>query len=58
MYERHHKTLIFQRLREPRRFIQVVYGPRQVGKTTMVRQLLNEVTIPVHFAAAFIDSVF
>lgn len=29
-----------QRMREPRRFIQVVAGPRQVGKTTLVRQAL------------------
>lgn len=29
-----------QRLREPRRFLQVVAGPRQVGKTTLVRQAL------------------
>jgi predicted AAA+ superfamily ATPase len=28
------------RLREPRRFLQVVAGPRQVGKTTLVRQAL------------------
>lgn len=29
-----------QRLSEPRRFLQVVAGPRQVGKTTLVRQAL------------------
>ncbi len=29
------------RLREPRRFLQVVAGPRQVGKTTLVRQALS-----------------
>ncbi|MGC3986456.1 MAG: AAA family ATPase [Pseudorhodoferax sp.] len=28
------------RLREPRRFLQVLAGPRQVGKTTLVRQAL------------------
>jgi predicted AAA+ superfamily ATPase len=28
------------RLQEPRRFLQVVAGPRQVGKTTLVRQAL------------------
>jgi hypothetical protein len=31
-----------KRLREPRRFIQVVAGPRQVGKTTLVGQVLEE----------------
>jgi predicted AAA+ superfamily ATPase len=29
-----------ERLREPRRFLQVLAGPRQVGKTTLVRQAL------------------
>lgn len=29
------------RLKEPRRFLQVVAGPRQVGKTTLVRQALD-----------------
>ena len=30
-----------RRLTEPRRFLQVVAGPRQVGKTTLVRQALQ-----------------
>ena len=30
--------VILQRLREPRKRIQVVAGPRQVGKTTAVEQ--------------------
>ena len=30
------------RLQEPRRFLQVVAGPRQVGKTTLVRQALAD----------------
>ena len=29
------------RLVEPRRFIQVIAGPRQVGKTTLARQVLE-----------------
>lgn len=33
---------IVERLREPRRFIQVIGGPRQVGKTTLVQQALAE----------------
>lgn len=33
------------RLGEPRRFIQVVSGPRQVGKTTLVRQVLEGIGI-------------
>jgi len=31
---------IKERIQEPRRFIQVIAGPRQVGKTTLVRQVL------------------
>jgi predicted AAA+ superfamily ATPase len=37
---------LFARLSEPRRFIQVIAGPRQVGKTTTVRQLLENINIP------------
>ena len=36
------------RLQEPRRFLQVVAGPRQVGKTTLVRQALAQ--LPNHIA--------
>jgi len=44
-------TLV-KRLREQRRFIQVLAGPRQTGKTTMVRQVADEIRIPVHYASA------
>ncbi|MEP6647273.1 MAG: ATP-binding protein [Saprospiraceae bacterium] len=37
---------------EPRRFINVLYGPRQVGKTTMVKQLLEGSKFPSHYATA------
>jgi predicted AAA+ superfamily ATPase len=40
------------RLREPRRFLQVVAGPRQVGKTTLVRQVLESVGRPYRYASA------
>lgn len=33
-------------MEEPRKFIQVILGPRQVGKTTMVNQLLSQLSIP------------
>jgi uncharacterized protein len=33
-------ALFTARLQEPRRFLQVVAGPRQIGKTTLVRQAL------------------
>lgn len=43
---------IRSRIEEPRKFIQVLYGPRQVGKTTLIRQLLEEVNMPHLFATA------
>lgn len=51
----HHRPMyhtLVKRLREPRRFIQVLAGPRQTGKTTMVRQVADETRIPVHYASA------
>lgn len=41
-----------KRMREPRRFLQVLAGPRQVGKTTLARQLAGELAIPSHYATA------
>ena len=40
MYERAALQGLVNRMEEPRRFIQVLMGPRQVGKTTMIIQLL------------------
>ncbi|MDO9153161.1 MAG: ATP-binding protein [Paludibacter sp.] len=40
------------RINEQRSFIQVVVGPRQVGKTTMILQLLEETTIANMFESA------
>lgn len=33
-------------MNEPRRFIQVMAGPRQVGKSTLIGQVLDECTLP------------
>ena len=52
MYERKECQMLKARLEEPRRFLQVLVGPRQVGKTTLVRQLLEKITVPhVYFSA-------
>jgi len=40
------------RASEPRKFIQVLAGPRQVGKTTLVKQLLQQIMIPHYFVTA------
>jgi len=52
MFERPHLQSIIKRVTEPRRFIQVLIGPRQVGKTTLVYQLLEKCKLPNHFASA------
>lgn len=44
--------VILSRLAEPRRFIQILAGPRQVGKTTLVRQALEQTAEPFHYASA------
>ena len=41
-----------RRLAEPRRFLQVVAGARQVGKTTLVQQVVEGAGLPVRFASA------
>lgn len=45
-------TTIMERLQEPRRFIQVLLGPRQVGKTTLMRQATASLDKPFHFVSA------
>lgn len=44
--------LLIERLSERRRFIQVLAGPRQVGKTTLARQALERIKAPSHYASA------
>jgi predicted AAA+ superfamily ATPase len=41
-----------KRIAEPRRFIQVVAGARQVGKTTLVRQVVQQSDLAVQYASA------
>lgn len=52
MYERSYLKQIKSRIEEPRKFIQVILGPRQVGKTTMVNQLLPQLSIPSIYESA------
>jgi predicted AAA+ superfamily ATPase len=44
--------IVKKRLREKRRFIQVILGPRQVGKTTAIQQIIKAGSLPFHYAAA------
>ena len=52
MFERTHLQVLTTRIQEPRKFIQVVMGPRQVGKTTMVTQLADKMKKGYHFISA------
>ena len=45
-------TQLLSRVREPRRFIQVLAGPRQVGKTTLARQVIEASGLSTHYASA------
>jgi hypothetical protein len=42
MYKKIEYQIVKSRLEEPRRFIQVLMGPRQVGKSTVVKQVLQD----------------
>ncbi|MDZ7881003.1 MAG: DUF4143 domain-containing protein [Saprospiraceae bacterium] len=52
MFQRPHFQLLTNRLSEPRAFIQVLAGPRQVGKTTLALQLLTQSDFPSHDVSA------
>lgn len=45
-YIRNQYYTLRSRVLEPRKFIQVLAGPRQVGKSTVVAQVLRDITIP------------
>lgn len=52
MFERPILQTIKDRISEERKFIQVLVGPRQVGKTTLIKQLIQKTEIPCHFVTA------
>lgn len=52
LYIRSINQKLIERIKEPRRFIQVLYGPRQVGKTTAIKQVLEGLDFPFHYASA------
>lgn len=57
VFKRQLNQILMARLTEPRRFIQVLAGPRQVGKTTSVLQILDDVHVPFHYASADIPTL-
>ncbi len=51
-YRRPYAAELARRLAEPRRHLQVVAGPRQVGKSTLVQQVTAGLGAPVRYASA------
>lgn len=51
-FKRPQFKILLARLQEPRRFIQVLAGPRQSGKTTIAQQVVEALKIPSHYASA------
>jgi hypothetical protein len=51
-FQRPQAAALAERLAEPRRHLQVVAGPRQVGKTTLVQQVVESAGLPVRSASA------
>ena len=52
MYKRAEYQKIKSRLEEERTFIQVVMGARQIGKSTVVKQVLKDLSLPYQFYSA------
>ena len=51
-FQREYASVLTARLSEPRRFLQVVAAPRQVGKTTLVEQVLATSASPSVYVSA------
>lgn len=51
-FQRPQAAVLAARLNEPRRFMQVVAGPRQVGKSTLVQQAGETLDLPVRHVSA------
>ncbi|GAB6042825.1 ATP-binding protein [Endothiovibrio diazotrophicus] len=52
MFHRPQLATLTDRLRQPRRFLQILAGPRQVGKTTLARQAMARFGKQAHYASA------
>lgn len=57
MFKRSQFFTVLERIQEPRFAIQVLIGPRQIGKTTLSLQVEEAVSIPTHFCSADIQNL-
>ena len=51
-YKRQHLAILKSRMAEPRRRMQIIMGPRQVGKSTLVFQFCDEIDTPYDYFSA------
>ena len=51
-FQRSYLHIVKDRIALPRMFIQAITGPRQVGKTTIIRQLTKQIEIPYLYVTA------
>lgn len=51
-FQRAQSDLLRGRLMQPRQFIQAVTGPRQVGKSTLVQQAVEQLDLPLRYVSA------
>ena len=52
LFERRQVAVLRNRLLEPPRLLQIVSGPRQTGKTTLVGQAVKDIDVPCFFLTA------
>lgn len=52
MFQRPQLSTLAARLKSPPRFLQILAGPRQVGKTTLARQAMADFSGPAYYASA------
>jgi len=52
LVHRQKEAILRNRITGPRRHIQLLAGPRQVGKTTLVQQVMEALDMPSHYASA------
>jgi|JI6StandDraft_1071083.scaffolds.fasta_scaffold83420_1 predicted AAA+ superfamily ATPase len=52
MYKRPLYQKVMERIEGPRSFMQVLAGPRQVGKSTLAHQIRESLSFPSHYASA------
>jgi predicted AAA+ superfamily ATPase len=52
MFKRPVYNVIRKRILEPRRFIQVLSGPRQTGKTTLAHQIIENLGFSSHYTTS------